>query len=74
MFRACFQELKDGGNTVIAYIYSQYGVRNLSDMENDVNKWIDDYGFDLIDGVFIDETMSGLATNLQTLLTRNVFL
>ena len=46
---------------MIAYIYSLYGLRNLSDMENDLNKWIDDYGFDLIDGVFIDETMSGPA-------------
>jgi len=58
MFRACFDELKSGGNTVIAYIYSQYGERSLAAMETDLDKWIDDFGFDLIDGVFIDETMS----------------
>ena len=58
MFRACFDELKSSGNTVIAYIYSLYGTRSLEAMETDLNKWIDDFGFDLIDGVFIDETMS----------------
>ena len=30
MFKACFQALKDGGNTVIAYIHSGYGQRDLS--------------------------------------------
>ena len=38
MFRACFQSLKDGGNQVIAYIYSLYGLRSLADMEADLDK------------------------------------
>ena len=44
MFRACFQALKDGGNTVIAYIHSGYGQRALSAIQ----EWSDernDQGF-----------------------------
>ena len=38
MFRACFQALKDGGNTVIAYIHSGYGQRALSAIQ----EWSDE--------------------------------
>ena len=34
MFRACFQALKDGGNTVIAYIHSGYGQRDLTAIQD----------------------------------------
>ena len=38
MFRACFQALKDGGNTVIAYIHSGYGQRDLTAIQG----WVTD--------------------------------
>ena len=46
MFKACFEALKAGGNTVLAYIHSSYGQRELELMENDVDKWISDYGYE----------------------------
>ena len=50
--------MKSSGNSVIAYVYTLYGQRPNGDIFRDVDKYFVDFGEALIDGFFLDETMS----------------
>ena len=45
---------------VIGYVYTRYGKRGLSNVTNDINKWLSLYGTDQIDGFFIDEVSNNI--------------
>jgi hypothetical protein len=47
--------LKSKGFKVIGYVYTSYGSRSLEDVKNDMDKWLNFYGSERIDGFFIDE-------------------
>lgn len=44
--------LKDAGIRVIGYVWTNYGSRNITEVEKDVDKWISWYN---VDGIFFDE-------------------
>jgi 3-dehydroquinate dehydratase len=47
--------LKSKGFKVIGYVWTSYGSRSLEDVKNDMDKWLNFYGSERIDGFFIDE-------------------
>ena len=47
--------LKSRGFKVIGYVLTFYGSRSLEDVKNDMDKWLNFYGSERIDGFFIDE-------------------
>ena len=57
-FKLCAQLMKNGGNSVIAYVYTLYGERSLNDIYRDVDRYMTDYGEEILDGFFLDETMA----------------
>ncbi|XP_066911100.1 spherulin-4-like [Clytia hemisphaerica] len=62
-FLACTRVLKDGGNTVLAYVSTEYGTRSETLVKGDIDKWITDFGTELINGFFLDETVSVYETD-----------
>ena len=57
-FQVCTKLLKNGGNSVLAYVYTNYGKRSRQDIERDIDNYFIDFGESLLDGFFLDETMS----------------
>jgi hypothetical protein len=49
--------LKSRGFKVIGYVWTYYGSRSLEDVKNDMDKWLNFYGSERIDGFFIDEVV-----------------
>ncbi|NAZ24011.1 MAG: hypothetical protein GU346_06120 [Thermocrinis sp.] len=49
--------LKSRGFKVIGYVLTSHGSRSLEDVKNDMDKWLNFYGPDRIDGFFIDEVI-----------------
>jgi hypothetical protein len=49
--------LKSRGFKVIGYVWTSYGGRSLEDVKNDMDKWLNFYGSERIDGFFIDEVV-----------------
>jgi hypothetical protein len=49
--------LKSRGFKVIGYVWTSYGSRSLEDVKNDMDKWLNFYGSERIDGFFIDEVV-----------------
>uniref|UniRef100_A0A7C5WY41 Spherulation-specific family 4 n=1 Tax=Thermocrinis ruber TaxID=75906 RepID=A0A7C5WY41_9AQUI len=49
--------LKSRGFKVIGYVLTSYGNRSLEDVKNDMDKWLNFYGSERIDGFFIDEVV-----------------
>ncbi len=47
--------LKSRGFKVIGYVLTYYGSRSLEDVKSDMDKWLNFYGSERIDGFFIDE-------------------
>jgi len=47
--------LKSRGFKVIGYVWTSYGSRSLGNVKNDMDKWLNFYGSERIDGFFIDE-------------------
>ena len=43
---------------MLAYVSTVYGNRSEADVKGDIDKWITDFGTSLIDGFFLDETIS----------------
>jgi hypothetical protein len=57
---AAVDDLQAAGGTVIGYVYTQYGARDIDVVKADIDSHVSLYG---VDGIFIDE-MSNLAGNL----------
>ena len=55
-FKVCTYALKTGGNSVVAYVYTLYGAQPIADIKIDILKYLTDFGENLIDGLFLDET------------------
>jgi hypothetical protein len=49
--------LKSRGFKVIGYVWTSHGSRSLEDVKNDMDKWLNFYGSERIDGFFIDEVV-----------------
>jgi hypothetical protein len=49
--------MKSGGVLVLGYVSTRYGSRSESDVESDIDRWIEWYG---IDGIFFDEISTSL--------------
>jgi hypothetical protein len=49
--------LKSRGFKAIGYVRTYYGSRSLEDVKNDMDKWLNFYGSERIDGFFIDEVV-----------------
>jgi len=54
-FSNAITRLRSRGFKVIGYVYTSYGSRSLEDVKNDMDKWLNFYGSERIDGFFIDE-------------------
>lgn len=57
---AAVGDFQSAGGTVIGYVYTQYGARDLATVKADIDAHVSQYG---VDGIFIDE-MSNLAGDL----------
>ncbi|MFZ8785400.1 spherulation-specific family 4 protein [Thermocrinis sp.] len=56
-FLNAITKLKSRGFKVIGYVLTFYGSRSLEDVKNDMDKWLNFYGSERIDGFFIDEVV-----------------
>jgi Hypothetical signal peptide protein RSp0023 len=54
-FSNAITRLRSRGFKVIGYVRTLYGNRSLEDVKNDMDKWLNFYGSERIDGFFIDE-------------------
>ncbi len=54
-FLNAITRLNSRGFKVIGYVFTSYGSRSLEDVKRDMDKWLNFYGSERIDGFFIDE-------------------
>lgn len=51
-------QAQQAGIHIIGYVYTDYGLRPLADVESDINEFVSWYG---VDGIFLDEAASDVA-------------
>jgi hypothetical protein len=56
MYKNVVEDLNGTSKTPVGYVYTKWGGRNISDVENDINRWIELYPG--VRGFFIDEANS----------------
>jgi Spherulation-specific family 4 len=51
------QDLKSGGVTILGYVHTSYGKRNIAEVKSDIDRYAIDFQ---LDGIFLDEAASGV--------------
>jgi hypothetical protein len=68
-YTALIKRLLGAGITVLAYVYTSYGSRPITDIQNDINTYLNLYSFSSVNGqygIFLDEMSTSNSSSMLT--------